>query len=243
MNITEPEIAAVLAALTRIGGLAATAPVISDQGVSRRARLVFVIAVAAVIGPTRPSLALADLPVVAAAEFAIGLITGLTARMVMARIAIAGQLMGLSLGLGFAAQFDAAAGESAGVVRQLTTTLGGLAFLTAGGLDAIVRAAAAGPASAAHMQALGPALVHHACSAFAHGLALAAPIVLAAFLGNVAVAVMNRAAPAINVFSVALAAVLVIGGIVMLATAAQMVAGAMATARDAVAVIDPLGAG
>jgi flagellar biosynthetic protein FliR len=237
MTLSEAEIGAYLATLARVGALAATSPVIGDPGVAMRARLVFVLAVTAAIGGGRPVVAIADLPGVATAELAIGLVTGFTARIVMARIAIAGQIMGLSLGLGFASQYDAHAGETAGVLRTLLTTLASLAFLGAGGLEAIVRAAAAAPAQLTDLAALGPAFLHHATSAFAHGLALAAPIVLAAFVGNIALAVMNRAAPAINVFSIALSAVLVLGGLVLLATAAQLIAGATDTARAAIDVL------
>lgn len=53
------------------------------------------------------------------------------------------------------------------------------------------------------------AFVRRATAAFGHGLALAAPIVLASLVGNLAFAVINRAEPAVNVFSIALAAVLV----------------------------------
>jgi len=234
MTVSEPEIGALIATLARVGGLAATAPVIGDQGVAMRARLVFVLTITAAIGMTRAPVEFADLPMIAVLELAIGLITGLTARIVMARIAIAGQLMGLSLGLGFAAQYDVHAGESAGVLRTLITTIAGLAFLTAGGLQAIVRSAAASPADISQLSALGPAFVHHATAAFGHGLALAAPVLLAAFVGNVALAVMNRAAPAVNVFSIALSAVLILGGLVLLATAAQLVGGLTDTARVAV---------
>ncbi|HEY0991299.1 MAG TPA: flagellar biosynthetic protein FliR [Kofleriaceae bacterium] len=238
MTLTEPEIGALLATLTRVGGLVATAPVIGDPGVSMRARLVFVLSVTAVIGVNRAPVAFSELPAVATAELAIGLVTGFTARAVVSRIAIAGQLMGLTLGLGFAAQYDLHAGESAGVMRTLTASLGSLAFLAAGGLEAIVRSAGASPADLAQLATLGPAFVHHATAAFGHGLALAAPILLASFVGNVALAVMNRAAPAVNVFSIALSAVLVLGGMVLLATAAHLVAGATDTARAAIDVFE-----
>jgi flagellar biosynthetic protein FliR len=237
MTLSEAEIGAYIATLARVGALAATGPVIGDQGVAMRARLVFVLAVTAAIGASRAPVAFAALPLVATAELAIGLVTGLTARFVMARIAVAGQLMGLSLGLGLAAQYDVHAGESAGVMRTLTTTLAGLAFLTAGGLEAIVRSAAASPAELSQLAVLGPALIHHAASAFSHGLALAAPIVLAAFVGNIALAVMNRAAPAVNIFSIALSAVLILGGLVLLATAAHLVGGAIDTAHAAIDVL------
>jgi flagellar biosynthetic protein FliR len=238
MTLSEPEVGALIATLARVGGLAATAPVIGDQGVTVRAKLVFVLAVTAAIGFSRAPVELSALPVVASVELAVGLVTGLTARFAMSRIAIAGQLMGLSLGLGFASQYDLHAGESAGVLRSMMTTLASFAFLTAGGLEAVVRSAAASPANIAQLAELGPALIRHATSAFGHGLALAAPIMLAALAGNIALAVMNRAAPAINMFSIALSAVLILGGMVLLATSAHLVAGLTDTARVA---IDALG--
>jgi flagellar biosynthesis protein FliR len=237
MTLSEPEIGALIATLCRAGGLAATAPVIGDQGVSVRARLVFVVAIIAAIGVNRAPVAFSALPMIAALELAVGVITGATARMVLSRVAVAGQLMGLSLGLGFASQYDVHAGESAGVMRTLTTTLAALAFVTAGGLEAIVTSASATPVGAADLAALGPAFVRHATAAFGHGLALAAPVLLAALIGNVALAVMNRAAPAVNVFSVALSVVLMLGGIALLATAAHLVGGISDTARVAIDVL------
>ena len=41
------------------------------------------------------------------------------------RAAIAGQLFGLSLGLGFASQYDIHAGESAGTIRSIISTIAG----------------------------------------------------------------------------------------------------------------------
>lgn len=237
MTLSEPEIGALIATLARAGGLAATGPVIGDHGVSLRARLVFVIAITATLGMNRAPVAFSGLALVAGLELAIGLITGLTARIVMSRVAVAGQLMGLSLGLGFASQYDVHAGESAGVLRTFTTTLAGLAFITAGGLEAIVTSASASPTGVAELVNLGPAFLHHATSAFGHGLALAAPVMLAALVGNIGLAVMNRAAPAVNVFSVALSVVLLLGGVALLATAAHLVAGVAGTARTAIDVL------
>jgi flagellar biosynthetic protein FliR len=237
MNLSEPEIGAVIVTLARVGGLAATAPVIGDPGVSLRARLVFVLVISIAVGITRPPVPFSALPMVAAIELAFGLVTGLTARAVVSRVAIAGQLMGLSLGLGFANEYDPHAGESAGVVRTLCTSFAALAFLASGGLEAIVRSAAGSPADLAQLSDLGPAFVHHATAAFGHGLALSAPIILAALVGNLALAVMNRAASAVNVFSIALGAVLILGGAVLLATAAHMVGGAVDASRTAIDVL------
>jgi flagellar biosynthetic protein FliR len=233
MTLPEPELGAILVAAARVTGLVVTAPVIGEQGISARAKLPFVLVIAIAIGLARPPLPLEQVPALAALELAIGLVTGLTASFIVSRIAIAGQLAGLSLGLGFAQAYDVHAGESAGTLRTLCATLAGLAFLAAGGLEAIVRSAAT-PADPLQLAALGSVLVREGTAAFGHGLALAAPIVLAALAGNIGLAVMNRAAPAVNVFSVALGVVLAIGGLVLLASAAHLTAGAFDAARDAI---------
>lgn len=237
MTLTEPEIGALIATLSRAGGLVATAPVVGDNGVPVRVRLILVLAIVATVGPNRPGVPLADVGGIALLELAVGLVTGLAARFVLERAAIAGQLFGLSLGLGFAQQYDIHAGESAGTLRVMVMSLAGLVFLAVGGLEAIVQSAAAGPAHIGHIAALGPILLEQGTSAFGHGLALAAPVVLASLVGNVGLALISRAAPAANVFSIALPGVLVIGGLVLLATAGDLVGGLSDMAREATSIL------
>ena len=233
MTLDEPLLGALIVTLTRATALAMSAPVIGDPGVPMRARLVFVLVVAAAVTANRQGVELADVPLLAATEFAVGLITGLTARFIMQRAAVAGQLMGLSLGFGFASQYDVHAGESAITVRTLITSLGSLAFLAAGGLEAIVRGVAA-PAHLLDLAALGPELVREGTAAMGHGLALAGPVVLAALVANIGMAVMNRAAPAVNVFSVALSAVLIAGGTILIGASGSIVGGIVHNAQQAV---------
>jgi flagellar biosynthesis protein FliR len=237
ISVTEAEIGAVIAALSRASALAATAPVIGDA--PARARLVFVIAVAIGVGVNRDGIPLGELPPIVLLELATGLLTGTCARFIMARVAVAGQLVGLSLGLGFASQYDPQAGESAGTLRVMFSTLAGLAFLFAGGLEALVRSCAASPAHLIDVAQLAPAMLRAGSSAMTHGLALAAPIVLAALVGNIGLAVMNRAAPAVNVFAIALSAVLVLGGVVLLGTTTDLIGGITEVAKTAIGALTP----
>jgi len=117
------------------------------------------------------------------------------------------------------------------------TAVASLLFLAAGGLEAIVHSVASSPAHAGQLALLGPTLVEYGTSALAHGLALAAPIVLAALIGNVGLALISRAAPAANVFSIALAGVLVIGGIVLVATTTELIGAIFDDAQRAVSVL------
>jgi flagellar biosynthesis protein FliR len=238
VNLTAPEVGAFLVALMRVGAIAMTAPVIGDSGVPVRARLVFCVAVAVALAANRPGVDMDTLPATALTELGSGIITGLTARFVMARLANAGQLMGMALGLGFASQYDVHAGENASVIATLCSTLGSLAFLGAHGLEAIVRSVAT-PSSGLGMLGGITELLRQGTASFGWGLSLAAPIILAAVVGNIGLAVMNRAAPAMNVFSIALSAVLLIGIALLVASAGGFVSGAMAVAHDTVQVLAP----
>jgi flagellar biosynthesis protein FliR len=238
ISLTPAELGAFLVALVRVSAVAFTAPVIGDSGVPVRARLIFCVAVAAALAANRPGVELGDIPATALVELASGIITGLTARFVMARIANAGQLMGMALGLGFASEYDVHAGENAGILRTLTSTLGSLAFLAAHGLEAIVRSVAT-PASGFSLLTGSSELLRQGTLSFGYGLSLAAPIILAALIGNIGLAVMNRAAPAVNVFSIALSAVLLVGCALLIASAGGFVAGAVDVAHATTAVLNP----
>nr|HEX4316680.1 flagellar biosynthetic protein FliR [Kofleriaceae bacterium] len=234
MTLDEGQIGAFIVASFRMGGLVLTAPVVGDGGVSSRAKLVLVFAVAFAIGSTRPEVSFADLPVTGLLELVVGLLTGLSAKFVVSRVAIAGQLIGLSLGLGFASQYDPHAGESAGTIRVLATTLASLAFVASGGLEAIVRGAAAAPATPSDLMAIGGHVLADGVGAFGRGVAIAAPIMLAGIIGNLGLAVMNRAAPAMNVFSVALPAVLVLGGLAMIGSSTGFAGATLDASREAI---------
>ena len=82
-------------------------------------------------------------------------------------------------------------------------------------------------------------LLRQGTACFGYGLSLAAPIILAALIGNVGLAVMNRAAPAVNVFSIALSAVLLVGIALLIASAGGFVAGAVDVAHAAVTSLNP----
>lgn len=238
MTLTEPEIGALLVALVRTSGLAVSAPVIGDRTVPVRARLVAVVAIALAVGANRRGVTYAEVPEIAILELGVGLLTGLTARFILARAQVAGQLIGLSLGLGFASAYDSHAGESASTVSTLLNTLAGLAFLAAGGLEAIARGVAADPATPGQVLVLGDMLIAQGTAAMGHGLAIAAPVVIASLVANLGLAVLGRAAPSINMFSVSLAAALLAGGLALSGSGSAVIGALSDSARDAVGVIE-----
>jgi flagellar biosynthetic protein FliR len=231
--------AAFLAALARASGFALTAPLLGEASTPLRARLAFVVSVAAAISAAAPAqdtgVSLALIPL----ELGAGALAGASARLILDRVAAGAQLIGFHLGLGFASDYDVRAGESASSMRKLISAIAGLAFLGAGGLEAGVRCIAT-PLAVTDLAQLSGA-VNLSTSVMTHALAFAAPALIAATVINLGLAVINRAAPALNVFSVSLLAVLIGGGLVLMATAPAMASAIDGTARNAVDLLDNWG--
>jgi flagellar biosynthetic protein FliR len=227
-----------VAALARAGGLAFTAPLLGDRGTSNKVRLVFTVAIAAVLTAragqpvVEPALVVATAPL----ELAAGILTGIIARLILERVATAGQLIGVHAGLGFAQAYDPQAGESASVIRTLIATIAGLAFLAADGLEAMVRSVAIPLGPTTLVDGLAGAC-EAAMGVTAAAIGVAAPVLLAATIVNLGLALLNRAAPAVNVFSISLPVVLIVAAIALLATASTTAGAIDEAARDAVAAV------
>jgi flagellar biosynthesis protein FliR len=221
--------------LARVGGLCATAPLIGDATLPHRVRLGLTLVLTCALAPLRSTqfTDAGDLVAPLLAEVALGLGSGTVARLALASIEVAGQLIGVSLGLGFAAQYDALRTETGEVGRALAHTLAALAFLGAGGLEAVVRAAAS-PASLAELTSVSQLALQLGSRVATDGLTLAAPILLAALVANLGVALVHRAAAAINVFAVGLGVSLLVGGFALLASSSQLVNQARMLAERAV---------
>ena len=222
--VDQATIGAFLAVTARAGAFLQLAPITGDHGVPPRARVALAVTIALAVAPARPPVELAALPGVLPAELLIGALAGFAARIAVAGAEAGGQLIGMQFGLGFAASYDPAAGESSMITRRLVLVLAGLAFLAAGGLEAGVRVVAAAPSDEISLGGALLHVIHRSGDIMVLGLRCAAPAIVAGLIANLGLAVTSRAAPSLNVFSVSLAALLVVGGITLVATASALIA-------------------
>ncbi len=214
------ELATVLAVVARVSAWAYAAPLIGGPGVPPKIKVGIALALALLVAPLRPTVSPDALLTIIPAEVALGLIAGFAARLAILGAEAAGQLVGMSLGIGFASFYDPSMGEDALPTRRIAGALAGLAFLTAGGLEHTLRALALAPTlPPGALDTILPHLTDEASHVLVASLRAAAPIVLAALVANVAMAFASRAAPALNAFSVMLALFLVVGALVLIATA------------------------
>lgn len=218
----EYALAALVYPFLRILALMSSAPVLSHRSVPRRARVGFAFLVALLVAPTLPPVAAVS-PFSAAGvllivqQVVIGAAIGLVMQAVFAAADVAGELVGLQMGLSFGAFVDAQYAEPVPIVASFLTLTLSLVFLALDGhlvmLGALVDSFAAfPPAPGAPFSPLdAAALARMGRDLFATGLALALPVVAAMLLANLALGVLTRTAPQLNIFAVGFPVTLGVG--------------------------------
>jgi len=221
MHVGEPEIAAFLAVLLRTSAWMLAAPLVGDGNVPPRVRMAIAVLIAVPLSIHHRALDFAQLMTSAPAEVVFGLAAGFALRLAFAGIELGGQLLGVQLELNFAAQLDPSSGDESLPTRRIAWCVAGLAFLGLGGLEQSLAALAVpAPPGLDHL----PDLAARGGAVFVLALRAAGPMLVASFVANLAVGLASRAAPALNIFSVMLAALLVVGALVLLGTSSRFTA-------------------
>lgn len=236
LTVTSGQLEAWLAAFfwpfARVLALLVAAPVYGENALPLRVRIGLAIAIALVLAPTLPAppqvppLSLAGVAVLAR-ELLIGFALGYTVRMVFSAVEAAGELSGLQMGLGYATFFDTQSNEVP-VLGQFLGLVATLFFLAADGHLHTLRVLADTfqtlPVSA---HALAPdglyALAQWGAEIFKAGLLIALPLIAAMLVANLALGILARAAPQLNLFAVGFPLTLA-SGLVMLALTLPLLA-------------------
>ena len=212
--------------LTRILALLATAPVLNNAALPRRIRLVAGLAIAMAMVPALPP---APAPqagswlglTVIVEQLLIGSMMGFTLRLAFAAIDVAGELIGLQMGLSFATFFDPVAGGQTPVITQFLGLLTALFFLAMNGhllaIYLLAESFTVLPIGNLPFQAISlAALVKAAAMMFSLGVLLALPLITALLVTNLALGVLSRVAPALNLFAVGFPVTLALGFLILL---------------------------
>jgi flagellar biosynthetic protein FliR len=214
-------IAAFVFPLARILGLVAAAPVFNNAALPVRVRLALGLAVALALTPALPPLP--DIApdswsglMVLLREGLIGIALGFTMRLAFAAIDLAGELMGLQMGLGFAVFYDPQNATQLPVVAQLIGMLALLIFLALNGHLAMLALLAESftilPVSAAPFPAAGwEILLRWGATIFSVGMLLALPLIAALLIANISLGVLTKVAPQLNLFAVGFPLTLIAG--------------------------------
>lgn len=235
IEIHTTDVAAYLAAFARAGALCETAPLLGDRTMPRRMRVLAAAVMALAGAATRPALDPAALGAILPLEIGFGIVAGVTARILILGIEAGGQMIGLDWGLGFAGQIDPASGDDALPTRRLLGTLAGLAFLGAGGIEAIFRVITIPTPDTATLAMFAAQLPMRMGQVLVEAVRIAGPVMIAGLVVSLSTGLASRSAPAVNIYSVefALRALVVLG--VLIACAPSMmeeIAGVTRLAAD-----------
>ncbi|HEV7814106.1 MAG TPA: flagellar biosynthetic protein FliR [Janthinobacterium sp.] len=221
-------VAALLWPLTRILGLITAAPILGNASFPITSKVGLGVFLAILIGPAVPAAQAAD-PMslgglmVVLQELLIGVGMGFAIRIVFGAVEFAGEISSLTMGLGFASFFDPASQGRSSAVSQFMAALGTLLFLASNAhlvlLSALAESFTTLPISATPLNGAGfRQLAEWGVKVFSSGLQLSLPIVAALLLTNIALGILTRAAPSLNLFGIGFPITLTAGFIVIAAT-------------------------
>lgn len=153
-------------------------------------------------------------------EVLVGGVIGFTVRLITAAFEFAGEVVGYVLGLSLAQAVDPQTHLQVPIVGQFLTVLGFLTFLAINAhhvlIAALVQSFAWVPPFAPAVGAgFADTLVDLAFNLFCLGLQIAAPVVAAMLLVNVAMGIVARAVPQMHVMLVAMPLTIAIGFVVL----------------------------
>jgi flagellar biosynthetic protein FliR len=146
----------------------------------------------------------------------IGIAMGFVMRIVFVAVEMAGELIGLQMGLGFAIFFDPQNSGQIDIVGRFLGVIATLAFLAIDGhLMMIVLISQSFDTLPVGLEGLTGAtlttLVNWGSEIFKSGLQLSLPVLTALLITNLALGVLTRVAPQLNIFAVGFPLTLSIG--------------------------------
>ncbi len=224
INVTSAQLDAWLATfawpLARILALIASAPILGNPSVPARVKIGLGLFITLLVAPLLPPLptdapASADGLLIMAQQILIGFAMGLTMRVIFHAAELAGEFIGLQMGLGFATLYDASVPGMVPVLGQYLGIVISLAFVAIDGhlllLSALVESFQVLPVSSLTAPPGLRALVQWSGNIFSYSLALSLPLLAALLITNLALGVLTRAAPQLNIFAIGFPITILIG--------------------------------
>lgn len=220
----------------RILALLSTAPVFSASAVPIQVRVGLAAIISVAIAPALPTLPAVHFLsgaglVLLVEQIVIGTALGFAVTLIFSAVQFAGSVISLQMGLGFSSFFDPTTGVQVPTLSNFLNLVVLLLFLALNGqllvLVVLMRSFTVLPvdpnlvvhATAWHLLAAAGAAV------FSLGMAIAAPVLGALFLVNIALGVLSKLAPQLNLFVVGFPLLIGVGliGLYLLAPALELV--------------------
>jgi flagellar biosynthetic protein FliR len=210
----------------RITGFVLTAPIASEMTIPKRVKIVMTLALAFLVAPAAAvpeglSIFSGVGGLIAVQELLIGAAIGMVMQLAFDGLSFAGQAKSMSMGLGFATLIDPQRGASVPVLGQIVTIMGTLSYLAVDGhlvlLGALANSFRTLPIGVGSVDAdFVLTVATWGGRIFQTGLLVALPAVIALVIVNMALGVVSRAAPQLNLFSTGFTITLLCGFFVLM---------------------------
>ncbi len=232
ITFTEAQIMAwltpVLWPFLRVLAMFTAAPVFSMRAIPLRAKigLAFLVALSAQAAlPASPVIDLNGRGALGAVaqQVAVGLAIGFAVRLVFSTVELAGEVIGLQMGLNFASFFDPSSNGQVSAVGRFFGNMATLMFIVINGhllvLMAVIESFHRFPADGNFLAALGQMKIYQlGSSLFASAFWIALPMVALLMFVNLALGIISRVAPQMNIYAVGFPVTLSVGMLGITAT-------------------------
>ncbi len=212
--------------LTRILAMIASAPILGNPSVPVRVKLGLAIMITLLVVPTLkepipqidPGSGIGML--ILMQQIMIGVAIGFIMRIVFVAVEMAGEIIGLQMGLGFAVFFDPQSSGQVALIGRFLGVIASLAFIAIDGHLIMIALIS----QSFHTLPIGPTgitestftvLANWGGEIFKSGLQLSLPVLTALLITNLALGVLTRAAPQLNIFAVGFPLTLSIGFLIL----------------------------
>ncbi|MDO4637040.1 MAG: flagellar biosynthetic protein FliR [Lautropia sp.] len=202
---------ALLLPLFRLLGLFSSAPLLSSRSIPVRYRVVAALSLSLLAAPivhgNTPNLDDPNLFLVLANEVLTGLAIGLISRVLLVSMEMAGEIIGLQMGLSFASFFDSSTNNNANAIGRLFNAISLACFATLNGplllIATTMKSIEVLPSGIDARQFLGRIDIAAVLSQiFQLGLLMALPYMALLLFINLSLGLISRIAPQINIFAI-----------------------------------------
>lgn len=225
ISLSEAQLAAWISPIfwpfIRVLAVFTSAPVFSSKMFPVRARvaLAFLVALASQASlPEAPIIGFNDSRAlgVLVQQVVVGVSIGFAVRLVFAAVELAGEVVGFQMGLNFASFFDPSMNSQSSAVAIFFSQIATLLFVVMNGhimvLMAVNKSFKAFPIDQNFLQALAQMKLYKLGSdLFASGLWIALPMIGMLMFANMALGMISRVAPQLNIFAIGFPITLVVG--------------------------------
>lgn len=206
--------------LIRIMALIGTAPLFGEASIPAWVKVGLGVTITSLLAPLLPPI---TTPIYSVAglwlglqQFLIGAALGMIMQFAFAAIVMAGEVIGLQMGLSFATFLDPASGLNMPILAQLMNMLTLLLFVSINGhlwmISILADSFQTVPITALPLNAEGfMALCRASGMIFINGLMLALPMITLLLTMNIALGLLNRVSPQLTVFVIGFPLTLTIG--------------------------------